>query len=299
MSILINRDTTVLIQGITGREGGERARLMKEYGTNVVAGITPGKGGESVYGIPVFNTVKEAIRSVGSIQASVPFVPAPMVKGALSEAIDAGIELVIVPTDRMPVHDLLEILALARRKGTRVIGPNTLGMISPEECLVGMIGGSSESAHRFFRKGPVGVMSRSGGMTTTICYLLTREGIGQSTVISIGGDAIVGSTFSDLLPLFEEDQETKCVALFGEIGTTQEERVADLMYNRKFTKPLIAFIAGVSAQEGVRFSHSGAMVTGQSGTAQAKRKRLGEVGAIVIDHVTDFPEAISSMLKKD
>jgi len=298
MSILINRGTTVLVQGITGREGGERARLMKEYETRVVAGITPGKGGESVYGIPVYNTIREAMGSVGPIQVSVLFVPAPMVKRALIEAIEAGIDLVIVPTDRMPIHDVLEVLALARRKGTRIIGPNTLGVISPEECLVGMIGGSRESARRFFRKGPVGVMSRSGGMTTTISYLLTQKGIGQSTVVSIGGDSIVGSPFSDLLPLFEEDEETKCVALFGEIGTTQEERVADLMINRKFTKPLVAFIAGVSAKEGVRFSHSGAIVSGRGGTAKVKKEKLAEAGAIVIEQVTEFPDAISKILEK-
>lgn len=284
MAILINRNTSVLIQGITGREGQERARLMKDYGTNVVAGVTPGKKGEHVFGIPVFDTVSEAIEKLGPIEASVSFVPAPAAKGAVIEAIEAGVKLIVAPADRMPVHDVLAVLATAKRYGATVVGPNTLGVISPGEFLVRMIGGSAENARRFFCKGPVGVMSRSGGMTTTICYLLTLRGIGQSTVISIGGDAILGSTFPDLLPYFEKDEETECVALFGEIGTTQEERVAEMMLKKEFTKPIIAFIAGLFAKEGVRYSHAGAIISGKKGSARIKRERLEEAGAIVINH---------------
>lgn len=296
MAILIDEYTSVLVQGITGRQGRASTELMKAYGTNVVAGVTPGKGRQQVDRIPVFDHVTEAIETCGAIDVAIAFVPGPHVKSALIEAIQARVQLVVAPVDRMPVHDVLEVISLARAKGIRLIGPNTAGLISPGKSLIGMLGGDATKAKKLFPKGPVGVMSRSGGMTTTICYFLAKAGIGQSTVIGVGGDAIIGSSFPELLPFFQEDSETKCVAIFGEIGTTQEERVAEMIKKGKFRKPLIAYIAGISAPEGTRFSHSAAIVSGQAGTALSKIKLLKEAGAFVVDDVTDFPTVIQKLL---
>lgn len=296
MAILIDEYTSVLVQGITGRQGRASTELMKAYGTNVVAGVTPGKGRQQVDRIPVFDHVTEAIETCGAIDVAIAFVPGPHVKSALIEAIQARVQLVVAPVDRMPVHDVLEVISLARAKGIRLIGPNTAGLISPGKSLIGMLGGDATKAKKLFPKGPVGVMSRSGGMTTTICYFLAKAGIGQSTVIGVGGDAIIGSSFPELLPFFQEDSETKCVAIFGEIGTTQEERVAQMIKKGAFRKPVIAYIAGISAPEGTRFSHSAAIVSGQAGTALSKIKLLKEAGAFVVDDVTDFPTVIQKLL---
>lgn len=296
MAILIDEHTTILVQGITGRQGRASTELMKAYGTNVVAGVTPGKGGQNIDGVPVFNRVTEAIETCGEIDAAIAFVPGPHVKGALIEAIQAGIKLVVAPVDRVPVHDILEVISLARATGTRLIGPNTAGLISSGKSLIGMLGGDAARAKKLFPTGPVGVMSRSGGMTTTICHFLAQKGIGQSTVIGVGGDAIIGSSFPELLPFFQEDNGTKCVAIFGEIGTTQEERVAQMIKKGAFRKPVIAYIAGISAPEGIRFSHSAAIVSGRAGTALSKITLLKEAGAFVVDDVTDFPTVIQKLL---
>jgi len=296
MSIFVDEKTRVLIQGITGREGIVRAQLMKDYGTNVLAGVTPGRGGQDVYGIPVFDAVEEAVEKVGTIDASVIFVPAALVKNAALEALAAGVKLLVIVPDRVPIYDVLEIAAAAKDAGARFVGPNTLGLLSPGKAVLGMIGGRAQRAKEWFAPGPVGVSSRSGGMTSAISYYLSRAGLGLSTIVHVGGDSIIGSSHPEVMELFEKDPETKAVAMFGEIGTTQEERVADLIEQKKFTKPLVAFIGGKAAKSGTRFSHAGAIVEGTRGSYDSKVTRLREVGVHVVDAVADIPARIAEAL---
>lgn len=298
MSILVDEKTRVIIQGITGREGSARAKLMKEYGTNVVGGVTPGRGGQEVHGIPVFDTVKEAWEKVGPIDASVVFVPAPAVKETALEAIEAGVKLLVLIPDRVPIHDVLEIAKRAEEKGAKFVGPNTLGLLSPGKAVLGMIGGRASSAREWFRPGPVGVTSRSGGITSAMSYYLTKAGLGESTIIHVGGDAVVGLSHPEVIKLFEQDPETKIVVMFGEIGTTQEERVADLIERGEFTKPLVAFIGGKAAKSGTRFSHAGAIVEGNRGSWESKVKRLREVGAYIVESFMDIPKVAKEILEK-
>lgn len=296
MAILVDETKRVLIQGITGREGTARARLMKGYGTQVVAGVTPGKGGQSVEGVPVFDTVREAWATIGPIDASVLFIPAPLVKSAALEAIDAGIKLLVIVPDRVPIYDVLEIADAAKRAGARFVGPNTLGVISPGKAVLGMIGGRAESARTWFPPGPVGVTSRSGGMTSSTAYYLAQAGIGATTLVHVGGDAVVGLPHPEVVKLFEEDPDTKAVVMFGEIGTSQEEQVADLIESGAFTKPLIAYIGGKAAKSGTRFSHAGAIIEGGRGTHEGKVARLREVGAHVVESFADIPKVTKAVL---
>jgi succinyl-CoA synthetase alpha subunit len=289
MAILVNEKSRVVIQGITGREGMVRAQLMKDYGTKVVAGVTPGRGGQDVYGIPVYDSVVQAWEKQGPIDVSVIFVPAALVKGAALEAIAAGVKLLVIVPDRVPIHDVLEIAARAEEKGARFVGPNTLGLVSPGKAVLGMIGGRAERAREWFKTGPVGVSSRSGGMTSAISYYLTQAGLGQSTIVHVGGDAVIGLSHPEVMALFEEDPETEMAVMFGEIGTSQEERVADLIESGEFTKPLIAYIGGKAAKSGTRFSHAGAIVEGSRGSHETKVKRLREVGAHVVEAISDIP----------
>jgi succinyl-CoA synthetase alpha subunit len=297
MSILVDEKSRVVIQGITGREGMARAQLMKDYGTNVVAGVTPGRGGQDVYGVPVYDSVEEAWEKQGPIDVSVIFIPAALVKNAALEAIAAGVKLLVIVPDRVPIYDVLEVARAARETGARFVGPNTLGLLSPGKAVLGMIGGRAQRAREWFKPGALGVSSRSGGMTSAISYYLTRAGIGQSTIIHVGGDAIVGLSHPEVMELFERDEQTRAVAMFGEIGTTQEERVADLIVQGKFTKPLIAYIGGKAAKSGTRFSHAGAIVEGGRGTHEAKVKRLREAGVHVVDAIADIPRKAAEILK--
>jgi succinyl-CoA synthetase alpha subunit len=287
----------VLVQGITGREGRARAALMKEYGTQVIAGVTPGKGGGDVDGVPVFDTVKEAWEEVGEIDVSVIFVPAPLVKNAALEAFEAGVKLLLLVPDRVPIYDVLEIAESAKRNGAKFVGPNTLGVLSPEKAVIGMIGGRAVSAREWFIPGPVGIISRSGGITSSIAYYLGQEGIGATTLVHVGGDVVVGLPIPQVALLFEADPETKAIVIFGEIGGSQEEKLADLVETGKITKPIIAFIGGKAAKSGTRFSHAGAIVEGNRGTHEGKVTRLREVGATVVDAFGELPKAAQSVLK--
>ena len=298
MAILIDKNKRVLVQGITGREGRARTRLMVEYGTNVIAGCTPGKKGEKVENIPVFNTVEEAKEEVGDIDISVIFVPAPLVKNAALEAMYAGVKLVVIIPDRVPIYDVLEIEKASRITGAQFIGPNTLGILSVENGVLGMIGGRAETASTWFKKGNVGVTSRSGGITTSIGYYLSRVGVGLSTLVHVGGDAIVGLPHPEVIKLFEKDDETNAVVMFGEIGSSQEEQVADLIESGEFTKPLISFIGGKAAKKGTRFSHAGAIIEGDRGSHEGKVKRLREVGATVVDSFDDLWETTRKIVGK-
>ncbi|UCG08270.1 MAG: CoA-binding protein [Desulfobacterales bacterium] len=297
MSILIDEKMRVAVQGITGREGMVRTELMVDYGTRVVAGITPGRQGQKVYGVPVFDSVQAANLQRGPIDVSVLFIPAARVKAAAREALEAGVKLLVIVPDRVPLWDALEIADLAKKKGARFIGPNTLGLISPGKAVLGMIGGNATSARDWFKPGPVGVISRSGGITTAISYYLGKAGIGLSTVVHVGGDSIVGTPHPDAVQLFQNDEETRAVVMFGEIGSTQEERVADLIEQGKFTKPLIAFIGGAAATSGTRFSHAGAIIEGNRGTHEGKVRRLKSVGAHVVDDFNEIPEVTRKVLQ--
>lgn len=296
MSILVDENTRVLVQGITGREGLARTRLMMDYGTKVVAGVTPGKGNQIVLDVPVFDSVEEALETVGPVEVSVIFVPAPLVKNAALEAIDAGVKLLVLVPDRVPIYDVLEIDHAAKSSGARYVGPNTLGLLSVDKAVLGMMGGRAASAKSWFKKGNVGVTSRSGGITSSIAYYLSRNGIGLSSIVHVGGDAVVGTPHPAVIELFQDDPDTEAVVMFGEIGTTQEERVADLIESGTFTKPLIAYVGGASAKSGTRFSHAGAIVEGGRGTHESKVKRLKEVGAHIVDRFDDIPKVTEEVL---
>jgi len=297
MSILIDQKKRVIVQGITGREGMIRADLMKNYGTNVVGGVTPGKGGQQVIGVPVYDTVQEAWEELGPIDVSVLFIPAPLVKSAAMEAIEAGIKLLVIVPDRVPIYDVLTIAALARDRGAHFVGPNTLGVLSPDKAVLGMMGGRAASAREWFFQGPVGITSRSGGITSSMAYYLAQEGIGATTLVHVGGDAVVGLPHPEVVKLYEQDPETKAVVMFGEIGTSQEERVAELIDSGQFTKPLIAFIGGKAAKSGTRFSHAGAIVEGNRGTHAGKVGALKEAGGHVVDSFSELPHRAKEVLQ--
>jgi succinyl-CoA synthetase alpha subunit len=298
MSILIDETKRVLIQGITGREGMARAKLMREYGTNVVAGVTPGKGNQAVEGVPVFDTIQEAWERVGPIDISVLFIPAPIVKPAALEAIAAGVKLLVIVPDRVPIWDVLAISKAAREAGALFVGPNTLGVLSPDKGILGMIGGRASTAKSWFKPGPVGISSRSGGMTSSTAYYLSQAGIGATTLVHVGGDAVIGLPHPEVARLFERDPDTKAIVLFGEIGGTQEERVADLIEAGEVTKPVIAYIGGKAAKSGTRFSHAGAIIEGNRGTYAGKVDRLRSVGATVVEAFGDLPVATGQVLAR-
>lgn len=272
MSILIDENTRLLVQGITGSEGSFHARKCMEYGTKVVAGVTPGKGGSLFDGVPVFNGVEQAVRETGA-SASMIFVPPAFAADAILEAADAGIPLVVCITDGIPTLDMVTVLGYLRGKTTRLIGPNCPGLISPGKCKVGLMPGD------IHMPGNVGVVSRSGTLTYEAVAQLTEQNIGQSTCIGVGGDPLIGTNFVEILRLFEQDAETKLVVLIGEIGGTAEQEAADIV--REMTKPVIAFVAGGAAPPGRRMGHAGAIITGSSGTAQEKIATLSAAGATI------------------
>jgi succinyl-CoA synthetase alpha subunit len=271
---------------------------MKEYGTQVVAGVTPGKGGQEVDGVPVFDTIREAWETVGEIDISVLFIPAPIVKSAALEAIEAGIKLLVIVPDRVPIYDVLEIADAAQKAEAQFVGPNTLGVLSPGKAVLGMIGGRATSARSWFTPGPVGITSRSGGITSSMAYYLAQEGIGATTLVHVGGDVVVGLPHPEVVKLFENDPETEAVVMFGEIGGGQEEQVADLVEAGEVTKPIIAFIGGKAAKSGTRFSHAGAIIEGGRGTYEGKVNCLREVGVTVVEAFGELPQATKAVLKK-
>src|SRR5437667_584252 len=286
MAILIDETKRVLVQGITGREGQARTRLMREYGTNVVAGVTPGKGWQTVLGVPVFNTPQDAVKALGKIDISVLFVPAAGVKDAAISAIDAGIKLTVLVPDRVTVWDAMEIAAAAKANGAIFLGPNTLGALSPGKAVVGMIGGRAESARQWFKPGVpkgVGVISRSGGMASSTGYYLGQVGVRISTIVHIGGDAVIGIRLPDAALMFEADPLTDAIVIFGDIGSSHEEELAQLIAGGRITKPVIAYIGGKAAREGTRFSHAGAIIEGGRGTHAGKVKALREACDNVVE----------------
>ncbi len=292
MSILIGKETNLIVQGITGRQALMNTAYMRSYGTNIIAGTRPGKGGQTVEGIPVYDTVAQAVDENRHINASVIYVPPRAVKSAAIEAIDAGIKLVIIISERTPHQDVMELIAYSRKAGSRIIGPNSIGIISPGESVVGLIGARTSLANQVFMPGDIGVISRSGGQVTTSCFYLTKEGIGQSTALCIGGDAFVGTRWAQLLELFQKDDKTKAVVGYGEIGSSIEEEAATLIKEKGYTKPFIVYIAGKHAQAGQRFGHAGAIIKKGSSGVEEKKKILKEAGVIVVEHLCDIAKAV-------
>ncbi|MFN0134169.1 MAG: citryl-CoA lyase [Phycisphaerales bacterium] len=306
MAILIDRSTRVLVQGITGREGQARTRLMLDYGTRVVGGVTPGKAGQSVLGVPVFDSAAEAMArlksdpTVGGIDASVLFVPAGAVKDAALDAINAGVPLVVLVADRVPVWDAMAIASAAKARGARFVGPNTLGIASPGKAVIGMIGGRAESAREWFkppRPTGVGIISRSGGMSSSTAYYLGQAGVRISSIVHVGGDAVLGLRVPDVALMFEDDAETDAIAVFGEIGGSQEEDLAELMRAGNVTKPVVAYVGGKAAKAGTRFSHAGAIIEGNRGTHAGKVAALREAGAVVVESFGELPGVVVGVLR--
>ncbi len=289
MSILINKDTKVIVQGITGRDGSFHAAKMKEYGTQVVGGTSPGKGGQTVDGIPVFNTVKDAVAATGA-NTSIIFVPAPFAKDAMLEAIDSGVKLVVCITEGVPVIDAVEAQNYARVKGVKVIGPNCPGLISPEKSMVGIMPAN------IFKKGHTGVISRSGTLTYEVVYDLVAGGLGISTAVGVGGDPVVGLYFEELLQMFQDDPDTDSIAMIGEIGGDAEERAAQYI-KEHVTKPVAVFISGRQAPPGKQMGHAGAIISGGSGSAEGKIKALEAVGVPVADETRLLPELLKRQMK--
>jgi succinyl-CoA synthetase alpha subunit len=289
LSIYLNKQSTVIVQGITGREGLYHANRMRAYGTKVVGGVTPGKGGQTVERFPVFDAVSEAREETGA-DTSVIFVPPPFAADAILEAADAGIALIICITEGIPVHDMLRVMSRLPA-ASRVIGPNCPGVITPGEALAGIMPG------HVFSQGRVGLISRSGTLTYEIVDQLTRAGIGQSTCVGIGGDPIIGTVFVDCLQAFENDDATDAVVVVGEIGGTDEEDAAEMVRAHKFSKPVVAFIGGRSAPEGKRMGHAGAIISGGGGTAKAKIAAFESVNVPVAESPADIPALLARTLR--
>lgn len=289
MSILVNKNTRLIVQGITGRDGGFHTSKMKAYGTNIVGGVSPGKGGQNVEGIPVFNTVEDAVKATQA-NTSIIFVPASVAADSILEAAEAGIELVIAITEGIPTLDMVRVMPYLKKKGTKLIGPNCPGLITPDEALVGILPGM------IFKKGNVGLISRSGTLTYEMVNQLTTNGIGQSTCVGIGGDPVAGLYYQELLELYQNDPETDAVVLIGEIGGDAEEQAAAFIKN-KMTKPVVAFIAGQSAPPGKRMGHAGAIISSGSGTAEEKIAAFEASGVPVARKPEDIPMLVKKALQ--
>ena len=290
MSIIVDKDTRLIVQGITGREGTFHTGQMLSYGTKVVAGVTPGKGGQSVLDVPVFDTVKEAVEETDA-NASILFVPARFTKMGIIEALEADLKLVITIAEHVPVHDMMHVYHMARRKGSVVIGPNSFGVISPGKSKAGFM------AHKIFSEGNVGILSRSATNCYETVFMLSNKGIGQSTAIGVGGDMIPGSAFVDLLPLLEADPDTKVIVMIGEIGGSEEELAAEYI-KKNVTKPVVALIAGKNAPKGKSMGHAGAIVSADgTGSAQNKEKKLLDAGVYIADSTQNIVEIIENLIR--
>jgi succinyl-CoA synthetase alpha subunit len=297
MAILASADTRIVVQGITGREAATFTYESLQYGAQIIAGVSPGKGGSQVHDVPVFDSVAQALRAQ-PCDATIISVQPRFVRDAAWEALANGIRLLVIITERIPRSDVAAVLERAEAAGARVIGPNSLGIISPGQTRIGMGGGSAEAVRRAYRAGPVGVMSRSGGMMTEIANLLTQSGIGQSTCVSIGGDPLVGSTFLDLLPLYEADRQTQAIVLFCEPGGAMEEQLADHLIAHGSRLSIAAFVAGrfTDRNQGVRFGHAGAIVEGSRGSPAGKIAALREAGVLVADKLSQIPALLKAAM---
>ncbi len=297
--LLLPKQARLIGQGITGSEGSTALPWMQSYGTNIVAGVTPGKGGQEVFGVPVFNTVKEAIAKVGEVHGSVQFVPPLFTLGAAKEAIEAGLKFILIGAEKVPTKDASIIFSLAKKNGVSVLGPSSVGLISPQRKLkIGSIGGGTPE--RVFASGNISVISKSGGMTSEIGLLLKNNGLGVSWAVGVGGDRVICTSFADFLLELEKDEDTQASVLFGELGGTYEEEVADLVKKGKIRKPIVAFIAGeftMSLPSDVQFGHAGAIIEGSRGLPSEKRKILKEAGVLVAEKFDDIPAIIKKVIE--
>ncbi len=289
MSILVDKNTRLVVQGMTGKEGSFHTAQCVAYGTNVVAGVTPGKGGQDVDGTPVFNTVRDAVDSTGA-NASLIFVPAPFAADAVMESAASGIPLIVCITEGIPLRDMLRVIPFLERRNCRLIGPNCPGVISPGRCKAGIMPG------QIHKEGSIGVVSRSGTLTYEVVNQLTQNGLGQSTCIGIGGDPVIGSTFVDMLKLFDKDSETEGVVLIGEIGGSDEETAAQFVGDN-FSKPVLGFVAGLTAPPGKRMGHAGAIISGGSGTAGEKIAAMRQGGIHVVEHLGELGRVAKNLFK--
>jgi len=291
LSILVDKDTRVLVQGITGREGGFQTERCIEYGTKVVAGCTPGRGGETAFGVPVYNTVAQAVKEQGPVHCSLIFVPAPAAADAILEAADSRIGVIICITEGIPTLDIMKVKRTLRGSGITLIGPNCPGVITPSECRVGIMPGS------VFSKGRVGVVSRSGTLVYEAVDQLTKLGIGQSTCVGVGGDPIIGTAQREVIEMFNRDPETDAIVMIGEIGGTAEQEAAEYI-KASVKKPVIAFIAGSTAPPGRRMGHAGAIIAGNTGTAAAKKQALAAAGATICESPAEIGATTASVLRE-
>jgi succinyl-CoA synthetase alpha subunit len=301
MSILLTKDTTFIVQGITGREAVNLTKECLDYGSKVVGGVTPGRRGREVHGVPVFDTVAQAVENHGApVDGSVVTVPPAFTKDAVLEAIENGIKLIVIVTERIPRRDVAQMVELADMRGARIIGPNCLGLIVPEVCKMGGIGGPAKDAAKAYAPGPVGVMSRSGGMTTEISSSLTQAGLGVSTAISIGGDAIIGSTYAELMPYFEADEQTQAIVIYTEPGGRMEAQLSEWVAEHESRLPIVAFMAGKfmddEEMKGMSFGHAGTIVEGKEDTATEKIARLEAAGIRVVERIDEIPDAVKEKL---
>ena len=302
MSILLSKETTFIVQGITGREAVNLTKECLDYGSKVVGGVTPGRKGREVHGVPVFDTVEQAVEHHGGpIDGSVVTVPPAFTKDAVLEAIENGIELIVIVTERIPRRDVAQMVELAGMRGARIIGPNCLGLIVPEVCKMGGIGGPAKDAAKAYAPGPVGVMSRSGGMTTEISSSLTQAGLGVSTAVSIGGDAIIGSTYAELMPYFEADEQTQAIVIYTEPGGRMEAQLSEWVKEHDSRLPIVAFMAGKfmddEEMKGMSFGHAGTIVEGKEDTATEKIARLEAAGIRVVERIDEIPAAVKEKLE--
>jgi succinyl-CoA synthetase alpha subunit len=302
MSILIDEDTTFIVQGITGREAVNLTRECLDYGSKIVGGVTPGRKGREVHGVPVFDTIQQVIDHNGGAvpDGSVVTVPPAFTKDAVFEALEAGIKLIVIVTERIPRRDVAEMVELAALRGARIIGPNCLGIIVPDVVKMGGIGGPARDAAKAYSPGPIGVISRSGGMTTEMSSTLTAAGLGQSTAVSIGGDAIIGSTYAELMPLFEGDEQTEGIVIYTEPGGRMEAELARWVTDNESRLPIVAFMAGRFMDEmpGMSFGHAGTIVEGREDTAAEKIERLAEAGITVAEEISQIPEIMRSKMRE-
>jgi succinyl-CoA synthetase alpha subunit len=301
VSILLDKDTTFIVQGITGREAVNLTRECLDYGSKIVGGVTPGRKGREVHGVPVFDTVAQTVEHHGGpIDGSVVTVPPAFTKDAVLEAIENGIKLIVIVTERIPRGDVAEMVELAEMRGARIIGPNCLGLIVPEVCKMGGIGGPAKDAAKAYQPGRVGVMSRSGGMTTEISSSLTAAGLGVSTAVSIGGDAIIGSTYAELMPYFEADEQTEAIVIYTEPGGRMEAQLAEWVKDNNSRLPIVAFMAGKfmddDEMKGMSFGHAGTIVEGVEDTATEKISRLEAAGIRVVERIDEIPDVVKEKI---
>jgi succinyl-CoA synthetase alpha subunit len=297
MSILINSETTFIVQGITGREAVNLTRENLDYGAKIVGGVTPGRAGRDVYGVQVYDCVRD-ITAKTRVDGSVVCVPPRFTRDAVFEALENGIELIVVVTERIPRKEVAQMVELANLRGARIIGPNCLGIISPGEAKMGGVGGPAANTKTAYSKGSIGVMSRSGGMTTEIASTLTAAGMGQSTAVSIGGDAIIGTSYAELMPLFEADPQTQAIAIYSEPGGRMEAELAEWIQENNSRLPIVAFMAGRFMDEmpGMRFGHAGTIVEGKADTTAEKIKRMTEAGIAVAERISDIPKMLQERI---